>query len=204
MQMWKQFRDGAPDHIKQILPETYDASVPKLLSAMHNAVTQTPEHKRDIDKVRVQGEEARKLQELKNAGDLRTAQARQTQKTLDFDQALKKATTSAHIMSIAQQIQNDPDLPADKRDSLMARANAAYQAMVKLEASRADARTPPLKQAIEGGVGDAVANRLEGPPQQPGVAKRHSMSELRRLYPGKSDKQLKEAYKKKFGFDPLP
>ena len=207
---YQRFRQGAPAWVG--LPEVYDASVPGRLKQIQNAITQNPAHRRDIDKENVKGEWDLKKQRLANEGALATARTRQTQKTMDYDQALKKANNIPAIMSITSQIEADPDLPEDQKSGLRARAAAALDMMRRLEAGRAEARTPPIEQAIRGGVGDSLQRRLEGgqpgtggqPGRQLGGQQRHSMSDLRRMYPGKSDQWIKEAYKRKFGFDPLP
>lgn len=206
---YQRFRQGAPAWVG--LPEVYDASVPGRLKQIQQAITQNPAHRRDIDKENVKGEwDIRKIQE-QNAGRLAEARAKQTQKTMDYDQALKKANNIPAIMSITSQIEADPDLPEDQKAGLRARASAALDMMRRLEAGRAEARTPPIEQAIRGGVGDSLQRRLEGgqpgtpqPGGQQGRQQRHSMNDLRRMYPGKSDQWIKEAYKRKFGFDPLP
>lgn len=207
---YQRFRQGAPSWVG--LPEVYDASVPGRLKQIQNAITQNPAHRRDIDKENVKGEwDIRKIQE-QNKGRLAEARAKQTQKTMDYDQALKKANNIPAIMSITSQIEADPDLPEDQKSGLRARAGAALEMMRRLEAGRAEARTPPIEQAIRGGVGDSLQRRLEGgqpsgtpqPGRQSGGQQRHSMNDLRRMYPGKSDQWIKEAYKRKFGFDPLP
>lgn len=204
---YQRFRQGAPAWVG--LPEVYDASVPQKLRMIQNAITQNPQHRRAEGIENIKGAWDVEKQRVANEGSLASARERQSAKQKSFEQLLNEALLSKNdeaTLRAASIILSDPDSDPGLRNKAVA---ASEQARRNLGA-KAEARTPPIEQAIRGGVGANIEQRLQGGQpgsgqgQPGGTTQRHSMSDLRRMYPGKSDQWIKEAYKRKFGFDPLP
>lgn len=190
---YQKFLSGVPQQFKHAFPQQYNATVPQTLRRIQDAVRDNPAHRRATDLEDVKGFWDLAKQRESNEGSLATARVRGAQKFKDYDQSLKEAKSSAHIMSIATQIQSDPEIPADKQASLLARAKAAFNAMAQLEASRADSRNPAISDVIgePGAVGNRVRDRLSGDGTDPRPTQQYTIGQT---YRGKTG-----AYKYKGG-----
>lgn len=180
---YQKFYNNIPDDLKGHFPKQYDKSVPETLRKIHNVLTQSPAHRRQVDEIGQKGAWDIKKQETANAGAVNVANARSGARNLDFDQALKRAATPAHIMSIASQIDADTTIDERQRDTLKARAKAAFDKMVAFEAAKADKQPGIADLRDPGAPGNRVNERLN-----PGGGQQQQQYRIGQIYPGRTGK----------------
>lgn len=202
-QRWKAFREGLPGSMRNRLSEGYTGQTSQQFNALRQALMNTIEHTRAKDLETHKSTE--KIREIKETGDWHkeVARIRLQQKNQSYKEMLEKALFTKDdraALRAEAAILADPDASPQLKEM----AERIGEQARKNIASKADERSfAPGDINNPEGAGARVLERLQrGGQNQP--QQRQSMTQLRRLYPGRTDQWLKERYKKRYGMDPLP
>src|SRR5260221_7579765 len=194
---YSQFLKTLPPELQGKFPEQYSkAHMDEFIKSAENSIAQRQkigvEHSKDEGNI--------EIAHIQGMYSLMKERERVANKTKDYQTTLRDARTPEHQLSIAQQIDQDPDASPRLKQQARVVANSAAQQIaakwgVKLPSPLPGLPDHPIQDVVKHLAGLAVG-------AQPAEGGGHTMAEIRKLYPGKTDAWIKDAYKRKFGVEP--
>lgn len=195
---YTQFRKGLPEHAREIFPEQYSPEIQQKMDVVMKNIINNPQHQREMEKDLQQRETQLQVGRGNNYATMYAAEQRAKGRIRNLMEQFQGAKTPEMVSVIGKIILADPEI-----DPIT--ANAVREGITKADriiAEKTGKGGIDLKNPTDAAaVPDAINRRLSADGQP--TEKRHTMNELKQLYPGRTDQWIKDAYKKKFGYEPL-
>ena len=191
---WKQTWQNLPEPLKRQLPSYYSPELGKRIQAMSQALTQTPAHRGEMEKTNATNASQERVGQGNNAATVQAAGIRANAKVSNLIQTYRSAKTPQMALIYGQMILNDPEVD----DNVKAQVRVGVEQAARVLAQQNFKGSIDLSNPTGGPAGmeqDAVQRLLGVQPNQV------TLGQLKRLYPGKSDQWLRDAYKRKYGVD---
>jgi hypothetical protein len=177
----------------------------ELQDIARKAVTISDDYVKSISQVRAQGEEQRKLEQMR----IEAGKYNKTKLAVSIEERLLKAKTPVEKAEILEEAfytamaGNDQQTAAVYRQRAMeARQRAAEDARNRGIAAQEGKISAPAVTGLPAREGTAATAPIAGggqTPQAPAV--KHKLSDVQQMYPGVPAEKIREAYKRKFGVD---
>jgi hypothetical protein len=211
-QSYQAFKSKLPPQLQQRFPPNYTPEVPKMIEGLSKALTNSPAHRGKMAEIVETGTQH-------NQWAKTTADANERARMYAADRALEAAWARMGGRETQQKVEGvikqylDMKMQGQKTTPDQDRVFEVAQQIMTNVRSAASGQDPT---ALRSNLIGVPAGRQVPPPvpfedpapqpgpsvPRPGGVAQHSLGDLRKMYPGKSDDELKAAYRRRFNMEP--